>query len=516
MRTAWNDEGEDKSVTAPLSLIVSAFSPVTDVRKTATPQLRRTAKGESELILIDLGAGKNRLGGSALAQVYNRIGSEPADLDDARRLRGFFEVVQQALHQDKIIAYHDRSDGGLFATLAEMCFAGRAGMDVEIFDLGEDPISALFNEELGAVLQVPASDAGMLVRRFAEAGVPAHRIGGLNDNGHLRITREGSELFKGSRAELQQIWSETSYRMQALRDNADCAAREFAAIAREDDPGLSVHLTYDVNEDISAPYIKKGLRPKVAILREQGVNSQVEMAHSFHRAGFRAVDVHMSDILAGRAQLDDFKGLVGCGGFSYGDVLGAGEGWAKTILFNARARDQFEAFFNRKDTFGFGVCNGCQMFSVIKELIPGAGHWPRFVRNLSEQYEARFALVGIEASPSVLFKGMAGSYMPVAVAHGEGRVEFADEKALEACEKSGTIAMRYLNNRREITHTYPANPNGSANAITSLCSADGRVTIVMPHPERVARAVSNSWHPDDWREDSGWMRLFRNARVFVG
>ncbi|MCA0901140.1 phosphoribosylformylglycinamidine synthase [Microbulbifer agarilyticus] len=517
MRTAWNEDGEDKAVTAPLSLVISAFSPVTDVRKVVTPQLRRTKKGESELILVDLGAGKNRLGGSCLAQVYNELGEQPADLDDAKRLKGFFDLMQQLLAENKVIAYHDRADGGLFATLAEMSFAGRVGLDVEIFDLDDDAIAALFSEELGAVLQVPAADAEMIEGRFATVGVPAHRIGGLNDNETLCITNNGKEIFNRSRAELEQIWSETSYRIQALRDNADCAKQEFDAIAKTSaqDPGLSVSLSYDVNEDIAAPYISKGVRPKIAILREQGVNSQVEMAHSFHRAGFNAVDVHMSDILAGRVELGQFKGLVGCGGFSYGDVLGAGEGWAKTILFNDRARDQFEGFFNRKDTFGLGVCNGCQMFSVIKELIPGAGHWPRFVRNLSEQYEARFALVGVEDSPSVLFKGMAGSYMPVAVAHGEGRVEFADQQALEACEQSGTIAMRYLNNNQQITETYPANPNGSVNGITSLCSEDGRVTIMMPHPERVARAVSNSWRPDDWDEDSGWMRLFRNARVFV-
>jgi len=513
MRTAWEEDGEQKAVTAPLSLVISAFTPVTDVRKTVTPQLR-TDKGESELLLIDLGAGKNRLGGSCLAQVYNELGDKPADLDDARKLRGFFEVVQQALNEDLIMAYHDRADGGLFTTLAEMGFAGRVGMDVEIYELGEDPIAALFSEELGAVLQVPACEADMLVQRFTAVGVPTHKIGYLNNNEHLCITNNGVELFNRSRAELQQIWSETSFRIQSLRDNADCAEQEFAAIAQED-PGLSVNLTFDINEDISAPYIAKGARPKVAVLREQGVNSQVEMAHSFHRAGFNAVDVHMSDILSGRVALDEFKGLVGCGGFSYGDVLGAGEGWAKTILFNERARDQFEGFFNRNDTFGLGVCNGCQMFSVIKELIPGADHWPRFVRNLSEQYEARFALVGVEDSPSVLFKGMAGTYMPVAVAHGEGRVEFANQQALEKCEASGTIAMRYLNNKGEISQTYPANPNGSVNGITSLCSEDGRVTIMMPHPERVARAVSNSWHPDEWKEDSGWMRLFRNARVFV-
>ncbi|WP_299587211.1 phosphoribosylformylglycinamidine synthase [uncultured Microbulbifer sp.] len=513
MRTAWEEEGEQKAVTAPLSLVITAFTPVTDVRKTVTPQLR-TDKGESELLLIDLGAGKNRLGGSCLAQVYNELGDTPADLDDAKKLKGFFEVVQKALNEDLIMAYHDRADGGLFTTLAEMGFAGRLGLDVEIYELGEDPIAALFSEELGAVLQVPACEAEMLVQRFAAVGVPAHQIGYLNNNEHLCITNNGVEIFKRSRAELQQIWSETSFRIQSLRDNADCAEQEFAAITQED-PGLSVNLTFDINEDISAPYIAKGIRPKVAVLREQGVNSQVEMAHAFHRAGFNAVDVHMSDILAGRVALDEFKGLVGCGGFSYGDVLGAGEGWAKTILFNERARDQFEGFFNRKDTFGLGVCNGCQMFSVIKELIPGADHWPRFVRNLSEQYEARFALVGVEDSPSVLFKGMAGTYMPVAVAHGEGRVEFTDQQALEKCEASGTIAMRYLNNQGEISQTYPANPNGSVNGVTSLCSEDGRVTIMMPHPERVARAVSNSWHPDEWKEDSGWMRLFRNARVFV-
>ncbi|WP_444902898.1 phosphoribosylformylglycinamidine synthase [Microbulbifer sp. CnH-101-E] len=513
MRTAWEEEGEQKAVTAPLSLVISAFTPVTDVRKTVTPQLR-TNKGESELLLVDLGAGKNRLGASCLAQVYNELGDKPADLDDAKKLRSFFEVVQQALNEDLIMAYHDRADGGLFTTLAEMGFAGRVGMDVEIYELGEDPIAALFSEELGAVLQVPACEADMLVQRFAAVGVPTHKIGYLNNNEHLCITNNGVEIFKRSRAELQQIWSETSFRIQSLRDNAECAEQEFAAIAQED-PGLTVNLTFDINEDISAPYIAKGVLPKVAVLREQGVNSQVEMAHSFHRAGFNAVDVHMSDILSGRIALDEFKGLVGCGGFSYGDVLGAGEGWAKTILFNDRARDQFEGFFNRNDTFGLGVCNGCQMFSVIKELIPGADHWPRFVRNLSEQYEARFALVGIEDSPSVLFKGMAGTYMPVAVAHGEGRVEFADQQALEKCEASGTIAMRYLNNKGEISQTYPANPNGSVNGITSLSSEDGRVTIMMPHPERVARAVSNSWHPDEWKEDSGWMRLFRNARVFV-
>ncbi|MEX2963869.1 phosphoribosylformylglycinamidine synthase [Microbulbifer sp. TYP-18] len=512
MRTDWNDAGVDKSVTAPLSLVISAFAPVVDVRRTVTPQLRPGR--DSELVFVDLGAGRNRMGGSCLAQVYNQLGRTPADLEDPKRLKGFFEVMQQALEEELVIAYHDRSDGGLFVTLAEMCFAGRVGVDVDIYELGDDVIATLFSEELGAVLQVPANEAEMLVQRFAAVGVAAHQIGDLRRDEMLRISCCGREVFCRSRAELQRIWAETSCRIQALRDNADCAAQEFATIG-EEDPGLSVNLSFDLNRDISAPYIARGQRPAVAILREQGVNSQVEMAHAFHRAGFSAVDVHMSDILAGHVTLDEFRGLVACGGFSYGDVLGAGEGWAKTILFNDRARDQFAGFFQRPDTFGLGVCNGCQMFSVIKELIPGASHWPRFVRNLSEQYEARFSLVGIEESPSVLFRGMAGSSMPVAVAHGEGRVEFATRQALEACEQSGTIAMRYLNNHRQISETYPANPNGSANGITALCSEDGRVTIMMPHPERVARAVCNSWHPDDWEEDSGWMRLFRNARVFV-
>lgn len=514
MRTAWQDKGTDKAVTAPLSLIISAFAPVTDVRKTVTPQLRKATKGESALLLVDLGNGKNRLGGSCLAQVYSQLGSEPADLDQAEQLKGFFEVVQQALQADQIIAYHDRSDGGLFVSLAEMIFAGRVGVDVDIFELGEDPIATLFSEELGAVLQVPAADAEQLVQRFAVAGVAAHQIGVLNSNEHLSISCNGEVIFSRSRSELEQLWSETSYRIQALRDNADCAEQEFSAIARQD-PGLFVKLSYDLNENISAPYIKTGVRPKVAVLREQGVNSHVEMAAAFDRAGFNAIDVHMSDILSGRSNLDVFKGLVGCGGFSYGDVLGAGEGWAKTILFNPRAREEFESFFNRGDTFSLGVCNGCQMFSVIKELIPGAAHWPRFVRNLSEQYEARFALVGIEDSPSIMLQGMAGSIMPVAVAHAEGQVEFADQGAFKACEQSNTIAMRYLNNQGEISQTYPANPNGSVNGITSLCSEDGRTTIMMPHPERVARAVNNSWHPDEWQEDSPWMRMFRNARLFI-
>ncbi|GMG87411.1 phosphoribosylformylglycinamidine synthase [Biformimicrobium ophioploci] len=513
MRTAWQEEGKDKSVTAPLSLVISAFSPVTDVRKQVTPQLR-TDKGDTVLLLADLGNGKNRLGASCLAQVYNQLGAAPADLDKAAQLKGFFEAVQASLAEHDLIAYHDRADGGLFVTLAEMAFAGRTGIDVDVYELGDDAISALFSEELGAVMQVSETDADKVVQRFADAGVPVHRIGSLNNADTIEVSNNGEVIFERHRAELQRIWSETSFRIQCMRDNADCAQQEFDGLL-QDDPGLSAKLSFDVDEDICAPYIARGERPRIAILREQGVNSHVEMAAAFHRAGFTPVDVHMSDILAGRQTLDGFKGLVGCGGFSYGDVLGAGEGWAKTILFNNRARDQFEAFFKRVDTFSLGVCNGCQMFSNLKSLIPGAEHWPRFVRNMSEQFEARFSLVGIQESPSVLLAGMAGTQMPVAVAHGEGRAEFADSAAQQALVASGTVAMRYLDNHGKVTETYPQNPNGSPDGITGIASADGRVTIMMPHPERVFRAVNNSWRPDDWTEDSGWMRMFRNARVFV-
>jgi len=339
-------------------------------------------------------------------------------------------------------------------------------------------------------------------------------LGWLNTHDSVRVECGGEVIYDESRAELQRIWSETSYRVAALRDNADCAKSEFDRITQVD-PGLSVTLSFDQNIDVAAPYIKKGARPRVAVLREQGVNGHVEMAAAFDRAGFDAVDVHMSDILLGRAQLKDFKGLVACGGFSYGDVLGAGEGWAKTILFNSQARDQFQSFFHRNDSFSLGVCNGCQMMSNLRELVPGSDHWPRFVRNVSEQFEARFSMVGIEKSPSVLFDGMDGSMMPVAVAHGEGHAEFATAEQLEACHNSGLVSMRYLDNHKQYTEDYPANPNGSPKGITSLTSEDGRATIMMPHPERIFRAVNNSWHPDDWQEDSGWMRLFRNARVFV-
>jgi phosphoribosylformylglycinamidine synthase len=520
MRTAWQEEGKDKAVTAPLSLVISAFAPVMDVRQTLTPQLR-SDKGLTDLILVDLGNGKNRLGGSILAQVYNQMGAYPADLDSAAQLKGFFNAMQESIAANDIIAYHDRSDGGLFTTLVEMAFAGHVGLDVNL-DTWANPhdergnLALLFSEEAGAVLQVSRDKTATVQARFKAAGIAnADVIASLNHDDAIRVSHNGNVLFDQPRAVLQSLWAETSYRIQAMRDNPACAKSEFETILNTD-PGLSVKLSFDQNDNVAAPYINTGIRPSIAVLREQGVNGHVEMAAAFDRAGFNAVDVHMSDLLSGRVSLETFKGLVACGGFSYGDVLGAGEGWSKTILFNNKVRDEFEQFFHRNDTFSLGVCNGCQMMSNLKNLIPGADHWPRFVRNLSEQFEARFSLVQVQDSSSVLFKGMAGSHMPVAVAHGEGYAEFASAEALQMCNDSGTVAMRFIDNNLNATETYPANPNGSPLGITSVSSKDGRVTIMMPHPERVFRAVTNSWHPDDWKDDGAWLRLFRNARVFVG
>ncbi len=513
MRTAWERDGEQKSVTSPLSLIISAFSPVEDVRKTLTPQLR-TDKGDTVLLYIDLGDNQNRLGGSILAQVYNQMGDTPPDVVSADKLKCFFNTIQAANKAGELIAYHDRADGGLFTTLVEMAFAGRTGLDICLDEQPGDALSLLFNEELGAVVQVAADIADAVKIRFAKVDIPVSTVATLNNSDSIEIHQDGARLYSHSCVELLRRWSETSYQIQAQRDNEQCARQEFDGLFLED-PGLSVGLTFDINDNVSAPYIDRGIRPRIAVLREQGVNGQVEMAAAFDRAGFDSVDVHMSDILSGRIGLGDFKGLVACGGFSYGDVLGAGEGWAKTILFNPQARDAFQQFFHRNDSFTLGVCNGCQMLSNLKPLIPGAEHWPRFVRNLSEQFEARFSLVRIEPTPSVLLKGMVGSHIPIAVAHGEGRAEFASDIDAQAYSASGQVALRYLDNFHDTTEVYPANPNGSPMGITGVTSADGRATIMMPHPERVFRAVTNSWHPDDWQEDGAWMRLFRNARLFV-
>ena len=528
MQTLWRgDDGREHRMAAPLSLIVSAFAPVTDASRGLTPQLRAEPEAalaleDTDLLLVDLGAGQDRLGGSCLAQVFQRLGSTPPDLDDPALLRGFFAAVQQLNDEGRLLAYHDRADGGLLVTLAEMAFAGRCGIDVDLTLLpagghaapARRPVAALFSEELGAVLQIRRSERGAVLARLSEHGLAdCTAVIGRPTALQRIVIRQGLHTpLDASRAELQRLWSETSWRMQRLRDNPDCADEAHARIDAED-PGLHAVLSFAPADDVAAPYLKTGVRPRLAVLREQGVNGQLEMAAAFHRAGFDCIDVHMSDIIAGRRDLADFKGLVACGGFSYGDVLGAGEGWAKTILFNPRAREQFQAFFARADTFALGVCNGCQMLANLRALIPGAEHWPHFVRNRCEQFEARLSLVEVLDSPSVLLAGMAGSRLPIAIAHGEGRAEFRDAGHLAAA--APCTAVRYVETSGEPATRYPANPNGSPGGITGLTNADGRVTILMPHPERVFRSVQHSWCPTDWGEDGPWLRLFRNARVWV-
>jgi phosphoribosylformylglycinamidine synthase len=516
MKTTWDENGRRKEVTAPLSLIVSAFAPVADVRGTLTPQLR-TDRGATDLVLIDLGDGLCRMGGSALAQVYGQIGNIAPDVD-AARLKAFFGVVQQLNRDGKLLAYHDRSDGGLFAAVCEMLFAGRIGASLQLGTLpgNQSPLEFLFNEELGCVIQIRRADLPAVRQAFSESGLEHcfHPLGTLNQDDTFRISVGGAEILREPRGDLRRAWSETTWHMQKLRDNPDCAQQEYDRILDAGDPGLGAKLTFDPAVDIAAPYLNRGARPRVAILREQGVNGQIEMAAAFDRAGFAAADVHMSDIISGRLSLKDFRGYVACGGFSYGDVLGAGEGWAKSVLFNPRARDEFAAFFRRAGTFALGVCNGCQMMSNLHELIPGAEAWPHFVRNRSEQFEARFVMLEVLPSPSLFFDGMAGSRLPIAVAHGEGYAEFRDGAARKAAE--ALVALRFVDNRGAATETYPYNPNGSPAGITGLTTADGRFTILMPHPERVVRAVQHSWRPEGWGEDGPWMRMFRNARRWVG
>jgi len=516
MRTQWQQDGSERAVIAPLSLVISAFAPCFDTRTTRTPALR-TDLGETELILIDLGEGRNRLGASALTQVYAQLGEEPADLNNPALLKGFFAAIQSLNRDALLLAYHDRSDGGLFVTLCEMAFAGRSGLNLSLDPLNGEAHALLFNEELGAVIQVRKSDRETVLKRLSEHGLAAvaHVIGAPQQADQVVFKRNGETLFQRDLFALRATWSETTYHMQALRDNPECAREEHQARCNPKDPGLSAKLSYNLNEDVAAPFINTGAKPVIAILREQGVNGQLEMGAAFDRAGFRAVDVHMSDILTGRRSLADFNGLAACGGFSYGDVLGAGEGWAKSILFNALARENFAAFFENPNTFSLGVCNGCQMLSNIKELIPGADNWPHFVRNKSEQYEARFTTVQVLDTPSLFFDGMAGSRMPIAIAHGEGCAEFADAGAAESALANRRIALQYVDNHGQPTETYPVNPNGSPLGISALTTVDGRVTIMMPHPERVYRTVQCSWHPDAWQEDSPWMRIFRNARKWL-
>lgn len=511
MRARWADESGEQLAVAPVSLIVSAFAPVTDVRRHLTPQLRRIDEASS-LVLLELGHGANRLGGSCLAQAFDRYGGTPPDLDFAQGLAGFFAAVQELSRRNLILAYHDRSDGGLLATVAEMMFAGRLGASLKLAGSDSDILGQLFAEELGAVLQVAISRLAEVYHVLDRFDLGWVDVGRVEPDDHLTVYNDDEVMISCSRTDLQRDWSETSYRLQALRDNPETARQEFERILDAGDPGLNVHLSFDPAEDVAAPFIG-GAKPRVAILREQGVNSQLEMAAAFMRAGFDAFDLHMSDILEGRDDLESFDGLVACGGFSFGDVLGAGGGWAKSILYHSQARDCFARFFSRGDTFALGVCNGCQMMSRLTELIPGSQHWPRFLRNTSEQFEARLSLLEVADSPSIFFSGMAGSRIPIATSHGEGRAVFTSDAAKAAAER--LVTLRYVDNYGAVTESYPANPNGSGGGICGLTSEDGRVAIVMPHPERVARTAQNSWHPDEWGDDGPWMRLFRNARVAV-
>ncbi|KAF9168909.1 hypothetical protein BGX21_003577 [Mortierella sp. AD011] len=535
MKMKWKQDGEQIEVTAPLALNITGFGPVDDIHKTFTPELITDLAEPTVLILIDLANGKERLGGSALAQVYKQIGNEVPDVESAEVLKSFFKAIQAVRnHGDLVLAYHDRSDGGLFATVAEMCFAGHVGAKVDLSGITQDAVAGLFNEELGAVIQVREADIEKLKSVFAEHNFPVESlkvIGQVNAKGDdsLVISHQGIQILESSRLELQRIWSETSYHMQAIRDNSECAQQEFDGILDGQDPGLSYQLTFNPGEEIlSAKELELQNRPKVAILREQGVNGQIEMAYAFHAAGFTAVDVHMSDILTGKVTLKDFKGIAACGGFSYGDVLGAGSGWAKSILLHERARNEFYDFLTvRQDTFALGVCNGCQFLSQMRELIPGAEHWPYFKRNQSEQFEARFSMVELvnnattssTTTPSIFFEGMRGSMFPIAVAHGEGRAEFVNPSDLKALEAAGLIAASFVDNYGTRTEQYPANPNGSPLGITAVQTPSGRVLAMMPHPERVTSREANSWYPRvegaQWGEDGPWLRMFKNARKWV-
>jgi phosphoribosylformylglycinamidine synthase len=517
MQAQWQQDGETHKSVSPVSLIVSAFAAVEDARAQFTPLLSREA--ETELWLIGLGAGRKRLGGSILAQVYDGFGGRHGDdsvpdLDDPERLRGLFELMRDARERGLVRAYHDRSDGGAFAALCEMAFCSHLGIDMNLDDWGDDALRTLFCEELGAIVQIAVEDRAEFADLVAQHGLIecAQRIARPTTAGAIRVHQDGEVLVEWRWDELFDAWWSVTHAMQRLRDNPESADEERAAVRRFDAPGLSPKLTFDAADDIAAPFIVTGVRPRVAILREQGVNGQIEMAAAFDRAGFAAVDVHMSDLIAGRIALDGFSGFAACGGFSYGDVLGAGRGWATSILERAALRDAFAAFFARPDTFALGVCNGCQMLSQLKDIIPGAEHWPRFLRNRSEQFEARFGLLEVADSPSLFFRGMQGSRIPVAIAHGEGRVAFANDADREAA----TVALRYVANDGSAAARYPANPNGSDGAIAGLASRDGRATILMPHPERTPRTVNMSWHPADWPEDSPWLRMFRNVRAAVG
>ncbi len=513
MKTQWRENGKDKSVTAPLSLIVTAFSPVNDVRKTLTPLLE-TNRDKTELLLIDLGLGKNRLGASALAQVYQQLGHQAPDLDDPELLKSFVSLIKDLRNEDLVLSYHDRSDGGLFTTLCEMSFASHCGISLNLDSLmadSDNPLSALFSEELGAVIQVRISDQVRIVEIIAKNRLRdcVHACAEVNQSDTVIIKHKGECLYEQSRLSLQRTWSKASYQIQKLRDNPSCAQQEYDLLLDEKDPGLNDHLSFTAKGKRFASMINIRKKPKIAILREQGVNGHIEMAAAFDRAGFESVDLHMSELIDSSQSLDKFNALAACGGFSYGDVLGAGGGWAKSILFNANARTEFEKFFNRQDTIGLGVCNGCQMMSGLKDLIPGSSHWPQFLPNQSEQFEARLVSVEILESNSIFLDNMQGSRLPIVISHGEGRTSFKNKTKKSIIDE--TTCMRYVDNYGKVSETYPSNPNGSPAGITALCNEDGRFTIMMPHPERVFKTVQFSWSPDDWEEMSPWFKIFTNA-----
>lgn len=515
MRSTWTDAAGPQSVVSPVSVVVTAFAPVGDVRRTLTPELKLDA-GASTLFVVDLSAGKARLGGSCLAQVYGALGDVPADVDDPAVLRRFFAAIRELATAGWLLAYHDRSDGGLFVTLAEMAFAAHAGVNADIGAVA-DPVASLFAEEPGAVIQVADAHIAGALAVLARHGLAAHvrALGHPSIDGRIRISAGGRTLIDESRLQLHAVWSETGHRIRELRDNATCAREEYTALCEGRDLALSATLTFAVDEDIAAPFIAAGVRPRVAILREQGVNSAIEMAAAFERSGFAAIDVHMTDLLSGAVTLDDFDGLVACGGFSYGDVLGAGAGWAKSIRYSERGADLLGRWFARPSTFTLGVCNGCQMLASLKDLIPGAAHWPAFVRNRSEQFEGRLVMVEIADSPSLFYAGMVGSRLPIAVAHGEGRAVFADGDLARARDQR-LVTLRYVDGDGSPAAAYPANPNGSPDGIAGLTTSDGRVTVAMPHPERVFRAAQCSWRPAGWQDAGGWLRMFQNARRALG
>ncbi len=507
MNTVWDTDDEPRQVYSPLSVNITAFAPVSDVRKSLTPQIRNN--DDSCLLLIDLGNQKNRLGGSCLAQVYNQFGTETADLDNPALLTGLFQALQLLNEMDLLLAYHDRADGGLFVTLCEMAFAGHTGIDVNIESKDDSLLPLMFAEEPGCVIQVENKHLDAVIKTFEDAGIPSNLIQNIarpNSDKDIKISHQSKSVYQATLSTLHEYWSSTTRSMQTLRDNPECAEQEFQSVINMDDPGLNVHVSFDMSA--STPAILTGIQPKIAIFREQGVNGQTEMAAAFDRAGFNAIDVHMNDLLSEKVSLADFSGIVACGGFSYGDVLGAGGGWAKSILYNQKLRDEFQGFFERIDTFGLGVCNGCQMFSHLRELVPGAAHWPDFLKNRSEQFEARLVMVEVLDSPSILTRDMAGSKIPVVVAHGEGQVVFKPEQDIN----QSNPVMRYIDNLGQVANSYPANPNGSINGLTGFTNDDGRFTIMMPHPERVFLSKQWSWKPDDWHhEETPWMKLFTNA-----